>query len=466
MIGYIRNKRVHSKFFNNKIFIPGTNYEINPEYAARAILALGRLAILAWRVISPLANGIMEILRNEKEGIAGSIASLLGKADDGSIAYTAMDLKKAKPIYFKFLFDTMSGNKHNNKIWNLLQQNQITADMHDDYLPSHRLKSGKNKLLSQASAYMGYSIFDNYATANVFIAQMIHKKHNGKSMLSNYNNQGEWTGGLRGYEKESNKPIYGLHENEVRRMKVMNERVRGGYGEDEKTMASLNITGASMLMFKKYIPSAIHKTWSSKYDSDALGRFILAGGELEGPEGLAPIFEWESQLIEGEALTALKSVPSMVFQMLHFLRIVNASWMLTHKPEYQWKNLSGEQRKGVVNVYLSLMMYGSIIAVMKAAFEDKDPPDWMPEGIYARFKRRFEIMPSDILYGLNARDILRAFETPTVVASRIVKVSDGLSAFVVDGMFYGETTDDGKIPGIENLFSWTPGFGLWKELGN
>ena len=402
------------------------NYTISEDKVVRNLRSWVSSASMWLKPIAGTANAVLIMMINHKEAIKGSLAVRLFGVPEESVSYTVSDLEWAQAEWAKLISDKMLGKEHDNKTHNLLKKLKYLPDDFDYKFTKDELLSSKNKALDSKYLYAFHGIGEEYGSITVMLAQLRHSKlKDGTTIYENYDNQANWTGPVRGVLSDGTE-VTDLTSDEIIKLKRVSQRLHGSYRSDEKVALELHAFGTWALQFKKYLPSILENIGQSKYSDRTLGFYKIVGQDTQGRD----ILEWESMINEGRARVLFK----LLLTVTH----------IKENPDYNWENLSDEQKQHVIEMGVTLMMYLSVLGIYFGAFPDDDDKNSM-------LGKRVSRLAEDITQGYKPSDILRSIQTQTVVLPKMFETQEALMDFFWDGVYEGKRTKEGNIKGASTL---------------
>lgn len=236
--------------------------------------------------------------------------------------------------------------------------------------------------------------------------------------------------------------LSGLHPLEVRKLQRTIQKLKGGYKADEKTRIQGNILGDAFMMFKRWIPAMAMQQYSSKFTDYSIGQFEpqKVGDELVQRNGEA-VYDWRARVVEGRWRTLANWAKQLT--------------PLSSQDGYAWADLSGEQRKGLIDAAISSATWMSMLAVTMGLLKDRDEKDSLKAFTADMASRYFEQW--------NGISLLAAAAQPPAVVKTAQEVMKGMWALITAEATYAGSgkesdlrTNKGDIKGVNLLMKHTP----------
>lgn len=236
--------------------------------------------------------------------------------------------------------------------------------------------------------------------------------------------------------------LSGLHALEIQKIHRGIQKIKGGYRPDEKVAVQGTILGDMMMMFKRWIPAMAINQYKSKFTDPSIGQFELdkLGNELRQKDG-EPVYQWRARIIEGRA----RVVGNM---LLHLMNRNKYSG-------YAWSDLSGEQKKSVLDFAISSATWMTMLGFGGYATGDRKENDSLrklSENLTGRFFEQWS--------GLTMLD---AAIQPPAVLKRADDVIGAMAKLVTagyhsatDGQESNIYTERGDIKGMNALMKNIP----------
>lgn len=340
--------------------------------------------------------------------------------------FTLKEFILAHADVMQMMKDKVVGSE--SKLFNLARSMQFLTDNYDYKNMSEDLLTAKNSWFSSSILYIFHSMFESYGQY-VLLAAMMRKQQvqvgdQVKSMYELYNENGEYTGPVRGVIQDklgNTTELKELDAMEIQRMKRVSEKLHGSYRKDERVMAELSVVGQVLFQFKKYLPGLIKNNWRGTYEDMYLGKYVLKVDE-QGvpirPDGM-DMYEWEEMQVTGR-----------VRLLLGFLT-ATAQRFISPDSKYrmdqlEWKNLSEQQKQELINVFQTFA-FMAVALLFFAGFDDKEKE--------TAWYKRLERLSEDLTLGLDFRDLLRPIgKNPLPSVAKVIELSDAVIGFFTDGL--------------------------------
>lgn len=432
----------------NNLILQKPRQKVEQTQVITAMRMATSLAYIGFRYASGIKNGVFEFLNNIRKAIVGTVSP------NSNPDFTLKDMSVAMGLWLKYKYDGIK-NPSDNKLHNILKRYKLDTDDFEYRVRKQDLIGVKNRVMDIGLAFKTHSVFESFTNQTAAIAQMIHN-----DTWNKHDDKGNWIGGIRAVTETADgvkKQITGLTYQEVERMRSVGEQLHGGYREDEKSSIEFTFLGDLAMQFHKYIPSYINVTFSGAYNKEELGKWIQTGEFTIEDGKVVPVWEWESVLFEGEVPTSAKVIGTFFRRMVRDLFAIDA---ISYDPNYQWKNLSYEQKKAVRSLITRIAMYGALYMCIAAAFSGVPDSD--------RWKKQWKQLPDDVLGGLNVPDMTRAIDEPIIAFGMAKEVAMGLKEFLINGAVFGERLksgkNKGKLKGTTRLYRFLPFRSLYLDL--
>jgi hypothetical protein len=236
--------------------------------------------------------------------------------------------------------------------------------------------------------------------------------------------------------------LAGLHPLEMQKISRGVQKLRGGYKPDERTAIQGTILGDAMMMFKRWIPAMTVSQYKSKYMDPSVGQFELSkiGNEIEQRDG-EDVYAWRARVVEGRAVTLAKFFIGMS--------------KFGKQTGYNWADLSGEQKKGIIDAGIALGTWVGMLGFGAAVMGDKDEKNSMRKFTEDMAGRYFEQWYTPAL-------LSNAIQPPAVV-KKSLDMFTGFQNLVTAG-YYSATdgpdekihTNKGDLKGVNTIMKNTP----------
>lgn len=396
-------------------------------------------AITMWlKPVGGFMNTMLITAQNIKEATKGSLVKRFGVEGDEA-EFTLSTLTKSQKMIAQYWADSFAGKVADNKLHIMLKQWDFLPSNFDYVTSQNKLYSGKQAWFNESNFFVFHGLGEEWGQMTLLVAMLLSKKHNGVSYWDNYeveNGKLVWKGGTR-FERAdaagTTKIVTGLEPEEITRMKRVTARIHGGYRHEEKVALELTALGKWLLQFKKYLPSVIENAITGKYDDVSLGGWKKREGE--------DIYDWVARTNEGRIQLMGKYIAATLSQKFGSGQIFT---------DYTWEELGEEQRKNILDFYVSWGYWTAATAGLWAGFDDDDDP----------WRQRFEMKVQDLTQSWNPLDTGRAIKEPTVVIPRIYKIIDSFADFLLKGVIQGRVIksgpNKGRMYGITNVRKGLP----------
>ena len=305
----------------------------------------------------------------------------------------------------------------------------------------------KAKIARESNLYVFHQVGEEYGNFTLLAAQLKHMKNpaTGKSLWDSYDENGNWTGGVR-FKKltadDQTEEITELTSEEITKMKRVTQRIHGSYREEERSALELYALGKWVLQFKKYLPQLMMNLWTKKYDDQSLG----AWKPVKSPDGKTvlkkdgeTVYRWQSRVTNGRVW--------VLMDMLNNIRKFQT---------IPWSQMDNETKQTVIDSLITMTVITSWI-VGTAGLDDEIKKDPL-------FKRVARIFREDIAQGASPVDLLRNLTNPVPVLTKMYNLSEAFGTWMVDGVISGDRTKDGRMPGATQIRKQLPGFSTVVEL--
>lgn len=458
----IQGKRKRTQWMK-KPMKGGTDKNVNIDGMIRLAKNSVGWTVMWVKPIAGTANGLFTHMVTVKEAIAGSLAKRFHGLDGQAVDFTVSDLVKAHQSWLEMNKDAIAGNIRSNKLWLLARKFKYLPDNFEWANRVDQYTTKSNPLLEESTLYASYTIWEEWV-AEIMLASMMQrmKTKDGRSVWDAYEVQDVtqdgvtfkdvvWTGGVRGVQarKIGNRTVYenieGLTWQEIEHMKRIYERVHGAYRKDERTSLELFAWGETVMQYKKYIPSIANNLFDSMHHETYLGDWQKVGERLVRGEN-ENVYEWVARKSEGRARTFYKTL--LAAGGLH--GIFNPS-KKSKNVEYKWSNLTNEQKKGIVNMYTTAIMYFTMLGAYFALFRNTNDDD-----SWKRLSRR---IMTNFSQQYNPIDLLRTLRNPIPVVSKGFQTAHGTAQLMLSSaMYLGGDREPGGLAITQDgrLRGWTP----------
>lgn len=454
-------------------------------------LAVAPIMWFNW--VGGVANGVFGFAYTHKEGLKNSIlASNKGPfkgLDTNHVDFTEKDLVEAHKDWLNMTTDSMQGKIHENKTFLLLKRLNYLPDNYDWATRQSDLLTTSNKLFSQNTPYVFYSLPEEALATIIMVAQLksmkISNTHpeesvRGKSLWDMYetvemtDKDGfkyidiQWkqingkpvVRGLINVSKNATpeyQEITELQPDEIRRMYYVYEKLHGGYRKDEATKFEYYVIGSLFTQLRRYLPAILRNALQSSGKRSALGYFKIIDKDATGQE----VMEWHSRVMEGRWLVLGKSLQTMLGLRFKFQNPTNQfqefwnNFVPDANENYTWDKLDVGQKEGIVDAMLTLTfmfaMIGGYVLLFGGNFDDDDSVAKLYRRIIGDFSQQYNLIEisknlantSPIVLKKNY-DILKSIST--VMMSSFMLAAGDEDAFTNEGNLRGWTQLQRDLP--------------------
>lgn len=416
----------------------------------------GSSVIMQFKPFSATGNAVHGTIIQGRRALVGNIMKLTG-SDQNLLDYTLEDLAVGEKEYAKLIYEAATGDIRKNKLYMLAKELNYhpKASM---YTPNREFISVRNRILDDSNKVVFHTIGEEYLAYVILAAQLNHiKLANGKSVYESYEvEEGEfkepklvWKGGIRGYVRQGSGtltreiPIEGITAQESSRMKRIYELQQGSYRLEELAAMEVYAMGKMFVGLKRYMHRVLMVGLQSKKADYSQGFYEQVDTRKEGDVEL-PIYELRARMIEGRFKVLAKAM----------LTTVTAGGVYN---DYQWKNLSVEDRQAVLDAALTAAMYGMAITAYYAMFDDKDDTDTIK-----KFWKRYLV--DNPTQHWNPVDILRnpgqlvpvGITRLSISAQATAKMITALALYTVTGDRTDLVTQRGQLRGWNDFKKGVP----------
>lgn len=374
------------------------------------------------------------------EAIGAQGAAMAGKANSNFIHTLAKELRLYPEMSEASGKDedlmTKGCTMLNTKTFGYAYQipEEVTATM-------YALNSLKNMEIS-TGAYKGRSMYDMYKDSF-----QVNEAGDGSFKLPEDFSRGKIQLQDGTFEK-----LAGLHPMEMQKIQRGIQKLRGGYKPDEKTAIQATILGDAMMMFKRWIPSMLVNQFKSKYSDPSSGQFELSdiGNNLEQKPG-EDIYAWRARVVEGRVVTVAK--------------LISAMSGFNKNSGYNWADLSGDQKKSIVDLGLSLATLVGMLGISQQILGDKKDENSLKQFTTAMTGRFLESWWTPTL----ASDAIQ----PPAVVKKTLDMFTGFENLMTAG-YYSATggpdskihTNTGHLKGVNEIMKNTPLLSSYYNVDN
>jgi hypothetical protein len=389
-------------------------------------------AITMWlKPIGGFMNTMLIVAQNVKEATKGSLVKRFG-VEFEDIDFTLSDLIKSQKAIAQYWTDHFAGKAEQNKLHLMLKKWDFLPSNFDYVTSQTKLYSGKTRWFNQSNFFVFHGLGEEWGQMTLLVAQLMRKKHNDISYWDHYqveNGDLAWKGGKRFDRAEAKlvdsdsgkRGVYGLEPEEVTRLKRVTQRIHGGYRHEEKVALELTALGKWALQFKKYLPAVIENALIGKYEDVTLGAWQKRPDE--------DTYDWVARINEGRIQLMGKWVAATISQKL------GSGQFLT---DYTWDELDPEQKKNIMDFWVSWTYWASLTMGLGLYFDDDDDNPW---------RLRYETKIQDLTQSWNPLDFGKAIKEPTVVIPRLYKIGEAAADFFLKGVLQGKRVKSGPNKG-------------------
>lgn len=422
--------------FTRKEFKIGKDVVVAPDKVLTNLKNWVGASSMWVQIPNGIANSVLITMLNNKEAVINSIVKRLG-VNKEDIDFTMRDLTFAHKEIGNLVKDMLLGDERTNKLWLLAKEMRFLPDNYDYKALKSNLDSAKNKTANEAYLYFAHSLGENYGQLVLLAAQMKHADLYDKYEVEKITNESgkvvdgrlKWTGGIR-FKTIDGRIVQGITPEEIMRMKRVSQKIHGGYRKEERTALELTALGQWVLQFKKYLPSILSNMLQSKREDISLGKWVKFPQQENGED----IYEWVGRVNEGRIRT-------VIAWLLNFTR-------LKRNKDYDFKNLSSEQKRNLFDLLISASMFAAIYVLREMAFDDDDEEK--------QLAKRFKRLNEDTMQGYYPMDMLRNFQTQQNVIPKLMETTKAIHSFMFEGIMEGKTTSDGYLKGQKGVMKALP----------
>ena len=442
----ILNARRRNNMFSKtiKVKLYGETYVVDPEQILSGMKQLATWSSMWLKPVQGFANGILITVLNNKDAVKGSIANLVGVPPE-HIDFTMGDLARAEAVYMDMVKDGLISNLDNNKLYNIANKLRFLTDNYDYKVAREDVLVSKAKLWRETNLYVFHQIGEDFGNYSLLAAQLMHQTNpeTGKSIWDSYDSKGNWIAGKRFTKLNpdgTKEDVTDLTSEEVTKLKRVTQRIHGSYRQEERSAIELYALGRWVMQFKKYMPQLMLNLYTGKYKDQSLGAWetVKEGNTVKKYDG-ETVYKWTERTTHGKVRVMFN-----LFSTLAKLRTDG------------WSNLDDESKQSVIDVAITTLVMVSWLIGSGAV-----PDDWKKD---PKFKRLARIFAEDIAQGAMPSDILRNMTNPVPVLTKLFNFMQAFEDWLVDGVIYGETTQRGTTPGVEQMKKQIPIFASQKEL--
>ena len=400
------------------------------DKAARSAKNYVSFVAMAYQPFSAVRRGISATLNYAMHGISNQLASVLGVEVDFNPASGASSWLSALNLGTKDM-------KQKAKL-----MSQVFGNLPEGYDGVGRRQRG---FIKRADPWLyktlqdwGFNIdrfFDNTNYNAVMIAQLkAMKLSDGKSMWDHYTVvDGElvYTGPVRGYDSVTNEEIKGLTYKEINKLKALSAKMYGYYRDEERVGAEISTLGTLGMQFKKFALPIYMSAIGKPYSSEALGKYVSVGKDVEGNEML----EWQDRYEEGFMVS--------IYKALNILGLiqnpVNVLKGQGRKLDFTvWQQLNNEQKRNIVYAMVKLGTFLVLMKMIQLATGDADDDDTNKVKSFMNLIKRETMTELDVYNGLRTISNVPTFD-------KMRELTSGIDGLLIDSMVYGERIESGTF---------------------
>jgi hypothetical protein len=436
-------------------------YKIDWLKVLKGLQSWSTRSMMAGRFKQGIGNAMHSSLITYQNAIKDSIAKRAFAGITGNeIDFTTTDLQFGINEYRKLVGDYMKGTHTNNKLWLLARDMRYLPEDYNFTVPYDMQVSVRNKLWDVNNwAYIFQSLPDDAMSYIVLAAQLHGMKHTkdkyteediqkygkslfkpkvgeSKSIYDSYTTDGKgnvnWSGSTRGVIEiapNTYEPINELSSREIRRLKEVYKGMQGAYRMDEVSVFGSTVIGELMMSLKKWLPVMLRRQFGGLRYKEELGYYGYTYEDIQTElnqlkvrtvSGIKePVLEWKARTAEGRITTLRK------------LFVFYAS-LGRYTQSHEWKKLTNDQKKNILELGINFAMYLSFILLWKWKYDDEPDDDTMK-----KWWRQYAIdNPSQIW---NVSDMARTLETAMspVVVTKLSKAITNTAGYVTHVMGAG-----------------------------
>lgn len=400
-------------------------------------------SVMAFRLMSAFKNAILITIVNAMQATEGRISSILGVPPD-RFSPNAKGLLRGYLDVVGLFKDYMLGTYRDNKLYLMAKEFDFLPDNYTYHMYAAKTDDAFSTMRNAgflSYAFMFQNLAETYG-AYMHLAMLARsmKLQNAKgetfSVWDAYEvKDGKlvWTKGERGamLTKDGQKVFSELTPQEIKTMKRLYEMVHGSYRREEAIAIEANIFGQFLVQFKKYYFRYLKELGASRYTDMTVGQFVRRE-DIKRPDGL-PVWEWESQVMEGR----LRTLAGAVSALLHMGSDKGLRSYL--KTEYKARSFAK-----LLNTAIWLL---GLLLVYGAMFDDDD------DTYAAKWAMR---IIRDSSRGLHPMDVVDFIKTPILASSKAAEFGTALWLFFTRGLWEGPTRS-GYPVGAKTILRSLPG---------
>lgn len=418
----------------------GKQYKLSAIKLTQLFSTIATAPIMWLKPINGMRNGIFAWMINAKEGAVNSIASMkFAGISNSAIDFGEGDLALASAEVTKSAVQWALNPKQvkqQDKIWLLARQLNFLPENLDWYVNHSDMLSERNPLFSYGNLYMFHSYPEEWNALTVMVAQLKSLKlEDGTSVWDNYevikrevgkDSKGmptyeyklEWSGKKRGVVLDPkgnvSKELYGLEPEEISHMQAIYRKMHGNYRQDEKIYIEAFALGRLFIQFKKYLPTILFQATRRPGTDPIQGKYELRKDENGKPvlhEG-DTVYDWVARVNEGRWRVLIKYL---------------ASFFGASK-NYRYSNLSDDNKKAVIDGYVSALMFLFFVGLSHLLFPDDDEDN--------PWETQYWIIFQNATQHLNPLDIARSLNYLSPASLKVLYESMDANLQVLSSLFY------------------------------
>lgn len=415
---------------------------INQDKVLRSLKGGVSFSVMAFKMVAATANASLITIVNTMNATKQPIAALMGLPPE-DVGITSLGAAKAYGSYSAHLAATFQGKE--SKLMNLAKKFDWLPDNYDY---QNRKEDLLYDVTSKGLGHYGY-LFHNYVETYgglVHLGMMMQSMKvtvNGKktTLWDAYNEEGEWTGGVRGKVEVSPgefKELKELDTLEIKNLKRAYEKLHGSYRKEERTQIEVSVIGEFILQFKKFFYTYMKNLYASPHNDITTGQYVLRN-DISRPDGV-PVWKWESEVMQGR-------INVLVAGFVSASILDKITLGLTNKAYYGTKGSRTPQQVSRVKRVVELANTALWMLMMYAAYALALDDDEESTAYAFRFRRLVE----DTSMGLNPKDLFSTIEKPVVAADRISRLGKAFIDYAAGG-----ETKEGRRKGERQLVANIP----------
>lgn len=429
-------------------------------------------AIMWWKPIGGVYFAALMGATATRMAASNAISRLFGVDTD----FNAKDFLEGMAIFTKsgvfankaaFILDDKHEFEKNDKMHRFVELMSYDTNFFKGTLAKEDLLSAKNQLMTDAVPYWFYSIGAEGAAYSTMIALLKGRKlTDAKGNYVKINEDGSFTnvdkskassmwdaykvqpdgefkyiGPIRGYLQDGTE-LKGLTSDEINKFRRVSQRLHGSYREDEKMAIEGFFLGKWLMKFRRYLPMNLSYNYQGKFKDWSVGDYKQLmvdevqpdGTVIEVPklkDGIDNIYEWQTQMNDGRLRV-----------MGLFMMSVIANKFVDNDTlkDYQWNNMSEEQKRLVIDGAMNFLMCMTIWLALIKPYDDDD--EYKETKSYKRV-----VALNHHLAQIDPRDILNVSANPFTQTKGLLELSEAAWEFMIDGVIFGERIKSGENQG-------------------